>query len=115
LTGRLIRIAAGSLGSVSLTRDAVGKIVAAIATFHSCRSFAGSPQQFTYDAAAQLKGATYDSLGRATSHEWRTYTWDAGSQPGFRSAVRPAQQTLATTAARTDFHRVPQRQPQLGA
>jgi RHS repeat-associated protein len=77
----LTKIGFGSLGSITLTRDAAGKIIAADRSVPLAPSVAGtSSVQLSYDAAAQLTGATYDALGRVTAQSGRTYTWNLASQ-----------------------------------
>lgn len=70
-----------SLASITLQRDAVGKVISAD------RNLPQSPDpgpsgllQLGYDAANQVAGASYDGLGRITSDTWRNYAWNLASE-----------------------------------
>ena len=89
--GRLSGIAAGGLSSVALTRDADGKIVSANRNLPTAPALPSSSQQFSYNAAAQMNGETFDTMGRALTETRRTYTWNLASQlTGFRDSSNAA-------------------------
>ncbi len=89
--GNVVKIAAGSLASISLTRDAGGKITAADRNLPIAPALTAGSQQYSFDAAGQLKSATYDAMGRVTSQNGRTYTWNLASQlTGFKDGTNTA-------------------------
>jgi RHS repeat-associated protein len=78
--GNLSGIAAGSLSSITLTRDAVGKITSANRNVPITSALQSTTQQFSYDAGGDLTSATSDAMGRVTKQGTRTYTWNLASQ-----------------------------------
>jgi RHS repeat-associated protein len=89
--GKVMKITVGSLASIALTRDAAGKITSADRNLPIAPVLAPSSQQLSYDAAGQLAGATYDKMGRVTSQNGRTYTWNLASQlTAFKDGVNSA-------------------------
>ncbi len=80
--GLLTKIAAGSIGTISLIRDAAQKIVSADRNFPLAPTINAPSRTFAYDAAGQLTGSgiSYDKMGRVTSQNGRTYTWNLASQ-----------------------------------
>src|ERR1019366_7979068 len=89
--GRLSGISAGGLASIALSRDADGKIVSAGRNLPTAPALPNLFQQFSYNAAAQMNGETFDAMGRALSENGRTYTWNLASQlTGFRDSTNSA-------------------------
>ena len=85
---RLSGIAAGSLASIALTRDAAGRITSADRNLPAAPALQSSSQQFSYNAAAQMNGETFDAMGRAITETGRAYTWNLASQlTGFQDSV----------------------------
>jgi len=71
---------ASTLASVTLQRDADGRITGETRTQPQAASMVGGMTSFAYDAADQLSGATYDALGRLVRDSLRTYSFDAASR-----------------------------------
>jgi YD repeat-containing protein len=78
--GWLIGSTTGNLASISLTRDAAGRIISADRNLPLATALPDSSDSFNYDAASQLSTATYDGSGRVTSQGTRTYAWDGASR-----------------------------------
>jgi YD repeat-containing protein len=70
----------GVLASLSLTRDAAGRIVSAERNLPVALELEAGGQTYVYDAANQLEGATYDGLGRMVADGTRSFVWDAASR-----------------------------------
>src|SRR5207302_939311 len=67
--------------------DALGRVVAADRNLPASPGIPAGAETFTYDAASQLAGATYDLMGRVTAQGGRKYTWDLASRmTGFNDA-----------------------------
>ena len=77
---RVIGITEGSISSIALTRDGLGRITAADRNVPLEPNLAPSTATFTYDAASQVSTYTYDGMGRLTNDGTRTYTWNLASQ-----------------------------------
>ncbi|MEP7353968.1 MAG: SBBP repeat-containing protein [Acidobacteriota bacterium] len=78
--GRVNRIVSGGLANITLTRDVLGQITSAERNLPTTPALTVGSTTSSYDAASQLAGATYDKMGRATSQNGRTYTWNLASQ-----------------------------------
>lgn len=81
--GRLVGInetRSGAFAAISLTRDGAGNITTAV------RDVPLSPEPvlgtvaFSYNDACQVNGYTYDSMGRLTAGDTRTYAWNLASR-----------------------------------
>jgi RHS repeat-associated protein len=68
------------LASIALQRDAAGKVTSAARNVPEGPSLAPGAIGFSYDAAEQISGESYDALGRLTNGSVRTYTWDLASE-----------------------------------
>ena len=68
------------LASISLQRDAAGKITSESNTLPQAPNIAAGVLPLAYDAGDQVSGATYDSLGRITKDALRQYTWNLASE-----------------------------------
>ena len=75
LTG-IVESNGGMMSSIALTRDGAGNIASADRNVPMAPNPAPGVGQFSYDAAGQLAGGTYDSLGRPLTQGVRSYTWD---------------------------------------
>ena len=80
LAGIAENASGGALSSISLQRDSAARIVNSNRTLPQAASPAAGVQGYTYDAAHQISGATYDGLGRLTTDPIRSYTWDLASR-----------------------------------
>ncbi|MEP7352678.1 MAG: SBBP repeat-containing protein, partial [Acidobacteriota bacterium] len=80
LNGRVNRIISGNLGNITLTRNSLGQVTSAERNLPSTPTLAVGTIASTFDAANQMAGATYDKMGRATSQNGRSYTWNLASQ-----------------------------------
>jgi RHS repeat-associated protein len=78
--GRIAHMTTGSLASISLTRDAAGRVVSADRNLPLAPALPDSADTFSYDAASQLTTATYDASGHVTAQGTRSYTWDGASR-----------------------------------
>ncbi|MEO8096801.1 MAG: RHS repeat-associated core domain-containing protein [Acidobacteriota bacterium] len=78
--GRIERIITGSLASITLVRTPSGLVISAERSLPAAPKLTVASTISTYDAASQLVGAAYDKMGRATSQNGRTYTWNLASQ-----------------------------------
>jgi YD repeat-containing protein len=69
------------LSTITLTRDALGRPTS-IDRIQPLMPDAGSPStaNFSYDAASQRAGLTWDSLGRLLGDGSRTFHWDGASR-----------------------------------
>lgn len=72
--------ASTSLGSLTLVRDAVGRVTGETRVAANTPSPAPGVIAFAFDAAAQALGQSYDDLGRTTRDTARSYTWDLASR-----------------------------------
>ena len=78
---RLTGITEGAISTITLARDAKGQIAAADRDVPLPASSEALPSSaYTYDAASQISGFTYDGLGRLTDDGDRTYAWDFASR-----------------------------------
>jgi RHS repeat-associated protein len=80
---RLLQINEGSgpLASSVLTYDDAGRVTRADRTVPTPAGAGGAtPGSYTYDAASQVAGFTYDAMGRLTSDTTRTFAWDLASR-----------------------------------
>lgn len=77
-----LTVAKGSstLSSISLTRDALGRVTKAVRSSANIPAEATGTLALSYDAASQVMGETWDGLGRLTSDAQRNYTWDLASR-----------------------------------
>ena len=92
--GRRNSITYGTLGSIQLTLDAVGKITSADRNLPIAPTLHDDAKQFSYNAGGQLASAAYDALGRVTSQDTRSYTWNLASQlVGFADPTNSAKIT----------------------
>jgi RHS repeat-associated protein len=74
------------LSRLSFTYDAANRVTAEERSLPAIPAPAPNTEEFTYDAASQRQGATYDAAGRLVSDPLRTYTWDIESRlVGFSS------------------------------
>jgi len=72
------------LGAVTLSRDALGRVIGAARSVPLAAMAAADSVPFTYDAAGQTNGRTFDGLGRLTLDGARSFTWDgAGRMTGY--------------------------------
>jgi RHS repeat-associated protein len=79
------------LSSIALTRDVDGKIVSATRNLPTAPALPTASQQFSYNAAAQMNGEKFDTMGRALTEAGRTYTWNLASQlTGFQECANSA-------------------------
>lgn len=70
-----------TLASIAIQRDALGHIVVANRSLPLAPSPVPGISALTYDAAHQVSGFAYDSLGRLTKGDLNsTYTWDLASR-----------------------------------
>jgi RHS repeat-associated protein len=69
-----------NLSSLSLTRDALGRVISETRNTPLQPSPAPGVSGQTYDSASQITGANYDALGRITADSLRNYTWNMASQ-----------------------------------
>jgi RHS repeat-associated protein len=69
-----------TLASLTLTRDALGKIRSAARSVPQPPAPAPGTLPITYDDASQISGATYDAQGKLTADGFRTYTWNQASE-----------------------------------
>jgi RHS repeat-associated protein len=90
--------AAGSamLGSIALTRDAIGRVTSAASNLPQEAIISGAASSSNnFDAADQIVGANYDARGRLTNdNAGATYKWNAASR--LVSYVRPDGSASAT-------------------
>ena len=66
--------------AITLQRDAAGKIISADRNLPQNPALAAGALTVGYDAAHQISGASYDSLGRLTGYGPRSYTWNLASE-----------------------------------
>lgn len=84
--GRIVSIIErriSDLASTTLVRDKKGLIVEAARNVPLVPTVAGltpAVRSQTFDAASRLQGASHDALGRRTSGDGRTLTWDLASR-----------------------------------
>ena len=80
--GRIIEISeAGSLSTISLTRDGTGRIISAVRNVPQASSIASvSDATLSFDSASQVASFSYDNMGRLTSDDQRSYTWNLASR-----------------------------------
>ncbi len=71
---------ATTLASIALQRDVLGRVTSADRTQPQEPAPALGALAQSFDAAAQLAGASYDGLGRITQDAQRTYGWDLASR-----------------------------------
>ncbi len=71
---------ATTLASIALQRDALGRVTSADRTLPQEPMPALGAFAQSFDAAAQLSGASYDGLGRITQDPRRTYAWNLASE-----------------------------------
>jgi RHS repeat-associated protein len=96
-----------AISSITLQRDAAGRMTGAARTQPQAVSLAAGAISFTYDAAHQISGATYDALGRLVKDALRSYTFDLASRlTSYQGADGSASFTydaLGGRTARTEF------------
>jgi RHS repeat-associated protein len=68
-----------TMASTALERDAAGKVTSAARNVPQAPTLAPGVLGFSYDAAEQVSGDSYDALGRVTKDALATYTWDLAS------------------------------------
>lgn len=68
------------LSSVTLTRDALGRVTSAARPAANIPAEAKGSLPLAYDAASQVLGQTSDTLGRVTKDTLRSYNWDLASR-----------------------------------
>ncbi len=69
------------LSSIGLTRDAIGRVTSASRNVPQDAALSGAALSFSYDAANQISGDTYDSRGRLTNDiSGAKYEWSASSR-----------------------------------
>jgi RHS repeat-associated protein len=82
--GRLLTITVSkggtTLSSISLTRDALGRVTRAARSSANIPAEAKGVLPLAYDGAGQVLGETFDGLGRDTADFIRSYTWDLASR-----------------------------------
>ncbi len=71
---------ATTLASIALQRDVLGRVTSADRNLPQEPIPALGAFAQSFDAAAQLAGASYDGLGRITQDSQRTYAWDLASR-----------------------------------
>lgn len=71
---------ASAISSVTLQRDADGKVTSAVRTVPQSPALVSGVLPLGYDAANQIAGFTYDALGRLVNDGLRTYTWDLATR-----------------------------------
>ncbi len=75
-----------TLGRFSFTYDAADRVIGEQRDLPAAATFPSATEEFAYDAAGQLSGATYDAAGRLQADTRRTYTWSVASRAtGFTS------------------------------
>ena len=71
---------ADGLSSIQLTRDGLGNVIAADRSVPLEPDLSPEATEFSFDAAGQLSGSTYDKMGRLLADGRRVYTWDLASR-----------------------------------
>lgn len=81
-SNRMVGLSEGSLSSISLVRDDIGRVIRATRNVPTPFSFESytPPPPLLFDEANQTASFSYDSLGRVTNDGIRTYTWDLASR-----------------------------------
>lgn len=77
---RITSIQEGGLSAISLTRNNNGLVTSATRSTPLSPNFSAGTNTYTYDNASQLNGSTYDAMGRLTSGNGRTLTWNLASR-----------------------------------
>lgn len=77
---RLIAVTEGELSNIELQRDKRGFISAAERDVPLKPELTVASLTFTFDAASQIEGFTYDDLGRLVSDTIRDYSWDLATR-----------------------------------
>ena len=72
--------ASGVIASIALIYDGAGKVLSSDRNLPGTVTLPAVAQAYTYDAASQISGATYDALGRLTGDGSRKFSWDAASR-----------------------------------
>jgi len=66
----------GANGSITLNRNAGGRVESAIRNLPGPDALPDEDRQYSYDAASQRVGATYDQRGNLLNDGQRSWTWD---------------------------------------
>ncbi len=78
---RLVGMSEGDISTISLLRDAGGRITGADRDMPLIASATGVSNAISvYDGAAQTGGAGYDAMGRLTASAGNSYTWNLASR-----------------------------------
>ncbi len=70
----------GTIGKMSFRYDAAGRVTAEERNLPVAADPKAGTEEYGYDAAGQLNGATYDAAGRMQSDGKRTYRWNVGAR-----------------------------------
>ncbi len=70
-----------TLGSLRFTYNAAGRVIAEERNLPAVADPQTGTDEFTYDAASQWTGATYDAAGRLNSDPRRSIVWNVASRP----------------------------------
>ena len=80
MDGEVSMIVHGTHGSISLTRDAGGRVTQAVRVPDPLVTMDPGNVDLMYDAASQVTTRTYDAMGRLTGNGADSYTWNLASQ-----------------------------------
>ncbi|MEM6730614.1 MAG: RHS repeat-associated core domain-containing protein, partial [Myxococcota bacterium] len=80
LTGINDAMGAVELSDIQLVRDPLGRATLATRVLPLSPTAPDAGPAYTYDAALQIQGFTYDDLGRLLSDDRRDYDWDLASR-----------------------------------
>ena len=80
VTGIMESGTSSTLSSVTLQRDALGRVTSATRGIPQLPAPAPGVLGLTYNAANQISAASYDAMGRVTKDPLRTYTWNLASE-----------------------------------
>ncbi len=82
---RLIGMQISSLGSITLTRDASGKITLTQKTLPLSPTAKRTNRQFSYNDASQVATYAHDAVGRVTNDQTNAYTWNLAGRMSSRT------------------------------
>jgi YD repeat-containing protein len=74
---RITSIQMGSLGSITVNRDVLGRIESIDRTIQTATGMPNEDRNFAYNLASQIEGGTYDARGNQLQQGANSRTWDA--------------------------------------
>ena len=80
LAGIIVTQGPVALASIAIQRDALGRVTGETRMQPQAAALAAGVASFTFDAASEVSGSTYDAIGRLTQDSLRSYAFDAASR-----------------------------------